>query len=641
MCIPRRVDERHASLKLPSNFMRFADIFRKNCRCEAVAAIVRLCHDLVKGAELGDDDWAENLFLLISSAALRKNISSCVRYPIPAALTDRSIFKTGPGVGEQALLKEALTMPAREGQASPLLLHAIFLVALTSSNEKLVQQGILIALLRGRLIIFVQKRCTTSITSLSSPPLRPPFIFSASGGLDLTTKRTRGIGKDARWPWHNLWDCIDRMWNRYSLVLGYPTNQPNCSTTQCEIRDRVAAAALGRPCRIRDEDCDIERPSKEDLDGDEEHDHILIPSQEDYHVLYFLEMSKLATIGKPPRPFFFSVDYYHIGSWLTSYWFSWRHHHAEFSPHRPALEKYDANALGNRLSEWETQLPDILRPQPPTSTLDPPFWAGMLNAFHQYALILLFRPKSIGNLPIMEVERDMRARTATDFITRAAEDLLAASTIKHAQIHLTVRNTFDSPSHATSAFRVPALFGALSIHTLVICRKDPIHRQLAENKSRQCMLALSELAKSWPVGMWVVKSFLNLMKRLTSQGSTSGGSTLSVTSCITTGDGATASLLNHGSLARGQPAIESAGNIIYSNQISPNGLEAPMPSSRVGNVLGAQHREQQPSEYYLQTSYQLVYDSFWLGCLDYTFDFDSFQASLGPVAPLSFENTDP
>jgi hypothetical protein len=62
---------------------------------------------------------------------------------------------------------------------------------------------------------------------------------------------------------------------------------------------------------------------------------------------------------------------------------------------------------------------------------------------------------------------------------------------------------------------VPALFAALSFHAIVIRRKDAIRGQLAENKSRQCMLALSELSKSWPVGGWILQLFNNLLNRLT------------------------------------------------------------------------------------------------------------------------------
>lgn len=60
---------------------------------------------------------------------------------------------------------------------------------------------------------------------------------------------------------------------------------------------------------------------------------------------------------------------------------------------------------------------------------------GLLIQYRNYH-ILLFRPKAIENLSTAEAERDIRARMAADSITRMAEDLLAAGTLKFAQIHL-------------------------------------------------------------------------------------------------------------------------------------------------------------------------------------------------------------
>lgn len=69
---------------------------------------------------------------------------------------------------------------------------------------------------------------------------------------------------------------------------------------------------------------------------------------------------------------------------------------------------------------------------------------------------------------------------------------------------------------------VPALFAALSIHTVVIQRSDGVQKQLAENRARQCILAFGELAKGWPVAGWILRMFINLMKKLTAGGSTTG-----------------------------------------------------------------------------------------------------------------------
>lgn len=64
------------------------------------------------------------------------------------------------------------------------------------------------------------------------------------------------------------------------------------------MRDRHTSAAFGRPCRIRDEDCDIEPLTEEDFTFDTGYDQNLVPAQTDYHVSYVLEMSKLAVIRK-------------------------------------------------------------------------------------------------------------------------------------------------------------------------------------------------------------------------------------------------------------------------------------------------------------------------------------------------------
>jgi hypothetical protein len=62
---------------------------------------------------------------------------------------------------------------------------------------------------------------------------------------------------------------------------------------------------------------------------------------------------------------------------------------------------------------------------------------------------------------------------------------------------------------------IPGLFAALSVLSIDIRRKDPIRRQLAENRSRQCMLALKVLSKRWPVGGWILRLFISLLSRLT------------------------------------------------------------------------------------------------------------------------------
>lgn len=184
--------------------------------------------------------------------------------------------------------------------------------------------------------------------------------------------------------------------------------------------------------------------------------------------------------------------------------------------------------------------------------------------------------------------------------------------------------TLHRVSNSNIVSSVPALFGALSIHTMVICRKDPIRRKLAENKSRQCMLALSEIAKSWPVGMWTIKLFVNLMRRLTEQGSAvSGGSIVNVTSRIYDnqhGNGSPA-----GPAGYSESGISDHGPAHFSSGADSN-------QAILGHQPGAAHLpDPQVSEFVPQTADQLVYDSFWAGWLDNTFEVDMIlQNGFGP-----------
>ncbi|KAL5439214.1 hypothetical protein PMIN07_007255 [Paraphaeosphaeria minitans] len=171
---------------------------------------------------------------------------------------------------------------------------------------------------------------------------------------------------------------------------------------------------------------------------------------------------------------------------------------SEYSPRSPKSDRSDARVLADRLNKWELQLPDQIQKRAPDGSLDASFWASMLHFAYQNYYILLFRPKAILDSTPEGVERDARARAAADSIIRLAEDTLAAGMIDCGNVHA-----------------VLSLFGALAMQTIVICSPDNIQRQLAQNKSRQCLLAFGELAKHWPVSMWIGKSFIDLLTRLT------------------------------------------------------------------------------------------------------------------------------
>ncbi|KAF2018112.1 hypothetical protein BU24DRAFT_491146 [Aaosphaeria arxii CBS 175.79] len=254
------------------------------------------------------------------------------------------------------------------------------------------------------------------------------------------------------------------------------------------VRDRHTAAAFGRPCRIQDIDCDVQPLTELDFTFDSAFDTDLIPAQETYHIDYTLEMARLARI---------------LGDILV----------AEFSPGHSSIAEDGTSILAGRLSRWKSQIPRSLCLNDPDGTVGASFWAMMLDIAYQNYHVLLYRPKKSNASALDKSYRDLMVRKAADSITRMAEDMLAFRVIHYGQIHL-----------------VPALFGALATHTFAICHEDHTRRRLAENKSRQCLLALGELAKSWPVSIWIAKAFIKLMKRLTEDAS--GGSLIKISSRV-------------------------------------------------------------------------------------------------------------
>ncbi|KAI1033580.1 hypothetical protein LB505_012968 [Fusarium chuoi] len=141
-------------------------------------------------------------------------------------------------------------------------------------------------------------------------------------------------------------------------------------------RDRHTAACLGKPCRIRDEDCDIEPLTKEDFYFDDDHNDPLITRQEEHHTALAIEMTKAAEIRE-----FISTDgrfsqvtnLCPVGDIVI----------AEYSPRRPDLEQYRPDRLKQRLEQWEAQLPKCMQRAQLDETLGPAFWATQLHMAYQ------------------------------------------------------------------------------------------------------------------------------------------------------------------------------------------------------------------------------------------------------------------
>ncbi|KAF5020743.1 hypothetical protein F66182_7245 [Fusarium sp. NRRL 66182] len=558
---------------------------------------------------LGDSDSLSYIIELICNH--RGGVSEPVKvhYPIPASIADRAVTSTRPQI-EPLSVQEALMMPSKEisdrliysffellypahpvvdrrsflesykqGKASPLLLHTIYLVTFIPCDESLIYAAGFGDRIAARKYHYLRAKTLYDVDHETDRNSIAAALFLLGfwwNGPD-----------DQKDTWYWL-GCATTYAQSLGMHRSTATSRlsPAAKALRKRIwtRDRHTAACFGRPCRIRDEDCDVEPLSEQDFHFDDGYDETLIPPQKDYHVSYVLEMTKLVEI---------------LGDILIG----------EYSPRRPASERYDATNLKSRLEQWEAQLPACMQRVPPDEALGAPFWANMLHIAYQNYYILIFRPKAIEGTSPSEAGGDVWARRAADSITRMTEDLLAVGAIGICQMHI-----------------LPAVFGALSIHTLVICRKDPVRRQLAGNKSRQCILALSELAKCWPVGLWLTKFFVNLMRTLTGKGSArSAGSIVDINTRI-----ADHNRNNEEPNEHPVPGFSSLRSTTETHHTVNNQQGGQSNLQPVGDM-----GERQATDLLPQPVEQLGCDSFW--AYD-TVDLDLLlQQGLCPLLPASFD----
>ncbi|RSM14771.1 hypothetical protein CDV31_005205 [Fusarium ambrosium] len=346
----------------------------------------------------------------------------------------------------------------RQGGVSLLLLQVVYLLAATVCNEELLKQAGFADRKDARMTFYSRAKCLYDADYERDLTLLTAVLFL----MAFWWQKPRDQ-KDT-WHWSTAYSNLSQrcrsLWKRIWWSI--------------YVRDRQAAAALGRPCRIRDEDCDIEPLCEADFTFDRETTLATVGMQERYHVSYVISMSSLAVL---------------MGRILA----------LRFSPSsKPATEQL--TKLGSDLEAWEEALPPDMMVKPMRQALDAPFWAANLQASYQHAVILLYRPTLVVPRSDIEEAWGRCATRAADVMTRIAEDLLTTNTLREGQLHL-----------------IPALFAALAIHAIVIRRNAPIHRQLAENRARHCMLALGELSKSWPVGGWILRLFVSLFIKLTGQ----------------------------------------------------------------------------------------------------------------------------
>ncbi|KAI0478955.1 fungal-specific transcription factor domain-containing protein [Xylariaceae sp. FL0804] len=238
-------------------------------------------------------------------------------------------------------------------------------------------------------------------------------------------------------------------------------------------RDRSVAVALGRPCNINLEDCDVEMLTEDDFIEDEP-DNASGFAPDPIHVQFFLQYVKLCEI---------------MGLVLS--------------------QQYSVASKGRRqnaidLTHSDMALADWLQNCPKTVYWEMPrhhFWSALLHSTYYTALCLLHRahmpPNSSGG-PRFPDDSSYPSRNiafqAAGMITSIIENLSTHNELGYCP-----------------AFIVYSLFSALIMHVYQMRSPVPSIQQVTHDRIRTCMAALKEVSKVWLVGKMVYTLFESIL----------------------------------------------------------------------------------------------------------------------------------
>ncbi|KAH8421667.1 Transcription factor, partial [Colletotrichum scovillei] len=231
------------------------------------------------------------------------------------------------------------------------------------------------------------------------------------------------------------------------------------------VRERQAAVSLGLPCRIRDEDCDIEPLTPADLEDDADEQRATgfgAPKSE--HIHYAIKMIDIARL---------------LGRIMDTH----------FAPGRGPPAPTEVRELKQQLEDWKQSLPDEMRRGPDDGQSS--VLTCLIHLAYNHLRILVHRNGWLRN---RDQEDKSAALAAACRISRIAEDMLAQKTLQYGQMHL-----------------LTSLFAAFCIHAIDIKSADGISRRLAEHRAQMCLLGLKEIQKYWRINNNVLDLFLQYL----------------------------------------------------------------------------------------------------------------------------------
>ncbi|EXJ66856.1 uncharacterized protein A1O5_10051 [Cladophialophora psammophila CBS 110553] len=221
-------------------------------------------------------------------------------------------------------------------------------------------------------------------------------------GIAISIAQTKGLHRSTR---HSILRLRDRkLWKRLWWSL--------------YVRDRHCAGTVGRPLRIRDDDCDVEPLDETDfIDADDDEfgdsDPVVRSSVctrinvNFAHIQYTISMSRLTVI---------------FGNIISSKF-----------PISPSRDTLSSAELVEHLKIWRQQL--LLRVSDDDEDQNTWFWARMLDLSYNHLLILLHRPEH-GKVPGTVISPHHKALMAANRISRIVDEFLGMGAMQQTQLQM-------------------------------------------------------------------------------------------------------------------------------------------------------------------------------------------------------------
>ncbi|KAI1192657.1 fungal-specific transcription factor domain-containing protein [Nemania serpens] len=240
-------------------------------------------------------------------------------------------------------------------------------------------------------------------------------------------------------------------------------------------RDRAVAVALGRPCNINLEDCDVDMLKEDDFIEDEP-DIASRFAPDPTHVHFFLQYVKLCEI---------------MGIVLSQ-----QYSVASRGRRQNAIDLTHSDMA---LADWLQNCPKVVYWEMPRHH----FWSALLHSHYYTTLCLLHRahmPPSTNNHAQTRFP-DESAYPSRNIAFQAAG--MVTSIIENLSAHDELRYC--------PAFVVYSLFSALIMHVYQMRSPVPSIQRVTHDRIRTCMDALKEVSKVWLVGKMVYTLFESIL----------------------------------------------------------------------------------------------------------------------------------